>query len=132
MKTFQHKKPCPAKKIEKNSSILVATFKKSVFLQPITMPNGVIGNTTDSGSVKSRFEPWLGNKKPPTSRRFFCMPPIKKRDSSEPLFFRSRHYYQWSVTNQLPDVSFVMVPSESIVLMPSSSEKASLLLPSHP
>ncbi len=25
------------------------------------MPNGVIGNTTDSGSVKSRFEPWLGN-----------------------------------------------------------------------
>ena len=27
------------------------------------MPNGVIGNTTDSGSVKSRFEPWLGNKK---------------------------------------------------------------------
>ena len=26
------------------------------------MPNGVIGNTTDSGSVKSRFEPWLGNK----------------------------------------------------------------------
>ena len=27
------------------------------------MPNGVIGNTTDSGSVKSRFEPWLGNKR---------------------------------------------------------------------
>ena len=27
------------------------------------MPNGVIGNTTDSGSVKSRFEPWLGNLK---------------------------------------------------------------------
>ena len=27
------------------------------------MPNGVIGNTTDSGSVKSRFEPWLGNVK---------------------------------------------------------------------
>ena len=26
------------------------------------MPNGVIGNTTDSGSVKSRFEPGLGNK----------------------------------------------------------------------
>ncbi len=26
------------------------------------MPNGVIGNTTDSGSVKSRFEPWLGNE----------------------------------------------------------------------
>ena len=26
------------------------------------MPNGVIGNTTDSGSVKSRFEPWLGNR----------------------------------------------------------------------
>ena len=29
------------------------------------MPNGVIGNTTDSGSVKSRFEPWLGNKSTP-------------------------------------------------------------------
>ena len=29
------------------------------------MPNGVIGNTTDSGSVKSRFEPWLGNLKTP-------------------------------------------------------------------
>lgn len=31
------------------------------------MPNGVIGNTTDSGSVKSRFEPWLGNKFPNAS-----------------------------------------------------------------
>ena len=41
---------------------LVARTKKSVFLQPISVPNGVIGNTTDSGSVKSRFEPWLGNQ----------------------------------------------------------------------
>ncbi len=35
------------------------------------MPNGVIGNTTDSGSVKSRFEPWLGNWKIKVS---FLMP----------------------------------------------------------
>ena len=36
------------------------------------VPNGVIGNTTDSGSVKSRFEPWLGNKKSRTNVRLFC------------------------------------------------------------
>lgn len=35
------------------------------------MPNGVIGNTTDSGSVKSRFEPWLGNKKNHKNCNFF-------------------------------------------------------------
>ena len=39
------------------------------------MPNGVIGNTTDSGSVKSRFEPWLGNKKPPIVGGFFVCNP---------------------------------------------------------
>ncbi len=50
-----------AKKIRKIFPIFLAAFKKNVFLQPKTMPNGVIGNTTDSGSVKSRFEPWLGN-----------------------------------------------------------------------
>ena len=65
MKPLQRKKPCSAKKIEKKTPNIVATFKKSVFLQPKTMPNGVIGNTTDSGSVKSRFEPWLGNKNRP-------------------------------------------------------------------
>ena len=53
------------------------------------MPNGVIGNTTDSGSVKSRFEPWLGNKKPPSLEVFFVYHPYKKRDSSEPLFLFS-------------------------------------------
>ena len=26
------------------------------------MPDGVIGNTSDSGSEESRFEPWSGNK----------------------------------------------------------------------
>ena len=39
------------------------------------MPNGVIGNTTDSGSVKSRFEPWLGNRENWDIERclnFFC------------------------------------------------------------
>ncbi len=40
------------------------------------MPNGVIGNTTDSGSVKSRFEPWLGNVNVKALRirclNFFC------------------------------------------------------------
>ena len=50
------------KKSEKIFLFFVATFKKSVFLQLTSVPNGVIGNTTDSGSVKSRFEPWLGNK----------------------------------------------------------------------
>ena len=44
------------------SDFFLALFKNSVSLQPQLMPNGVIGNTTDSGSVKSRFEPWLGNK----------------------------------------------------------------------
>ena len=29
------------------------------------MPDGVIGNTSDSGSEESRFEPWSGNKKSP-------------------------------------------------------------------
>ena len=29
----------------------------------VTQPSGVIGNTPDSGSGKSRFEPWGGNLK---------------------------------------------------------------------
>jgi hypothetical protein len=28
------------------------------------MSDGVTGNTTDSGSVESRFEPWSDNKNP--------------------------------------------------------------------
>ena len=43
------------------------------------MPNGVIGNTTDSGSVKSRFEPWLGNQK------------TKAERCSAFVFFMSQH-----------------------------------------
>ena len=27
----------------------------------LSMPDGVIGNTSDSGSEESRFEPWSGN-----------------------------------------------------------------------
>ena len=54
------------KNSEKNSPIFLQHSKNayfcSVFRESGTMPNGVIGNTTDSGSVKSRFEPWLGNK----------------------------------------------------------------------
>ena len=44
------------------------------------MPNGVIGNTTDSGSVKSRFEPWLGNHSEEMSNKaslFFVLKNIK-------------------------------------------------------
>ena len=42
MKPLRSENLCSVKKIEKKSSFLVATFKKSVFLQPIWMPNGVM------------------------------------------------------------------------------------------
>ena len=35
------------------------------------MPDGVIGNTSDSGSEESRFEPWSGNKSFHISGSFF-------------------------------------------------------------
>ena len=55
------------KKFIKQKKLLffLAGHEKAVFLRTNSVPNGVIGNTTDSGSVKSRFEPWLGNKKQP-------------------------------------------------------------------
>lgn len=67
------------------------------------MPNGVIGNTTDSGSVKSRFEPWLGNKKIVTflsKLQFFFI-------SLHLSIFRKRNlpycFYNWLKSNNLAD-----------------------------
>jgi hypothetical protein len=34
-------------------------------LQNTKLSDGVIGNTSDSGSEESRFEPWSDNKKKP-------------------------------------------------------------------
>jgi len=34
------------------------------------LPDGVIGNTLDFDSRKSRFEPWSGNREIPTDRGF--------------------------------------------------------------
>ena len=36
------------------------------------MPRGVIGNTSDSGSEESRFEPWRGSKKLRETGAFLC------------------------------------------------------------
>ncbi len=54
-----------------------------------SMPDGVIGNTSDSGSEESRFEPWSGNKKKPCNTcitglffdlMFFCKKTICKQN----------------------------------------------------
>ncbi len=46
---------------KKKFKVLRSCFKVFIIFALARLPNGVIGNTTDSGSVKSRFEPWLGN-----------------------------------------------------------------------
>lgn len=37
----------------------------------VSMPLGVTGNTSDSGSEKSRFEPWRGNCKNDKQKAYF-------------------------------------------------------------
>ncbi len=36
-------------------------FDKNIYLCPSKLLRGVIGNTSDSGSEESRFEPWRSN-----------------------------------------------------------------------
>lgn len=36
---------------------LFTNYQKFIFLQPYKLSDGVTGNTTDFGSVESRFEP---------------------------------------------------------------------------
>lgn len=61
---------------EKNDYIIflkknLGNLKKIFTFVAQKMPNGVIGNTADSGSAKSRFESWLGNKKIYIKKYFF-------------------------------------------------------------
>ena len=54
---------------------MVQHLKKRIILhlQITKLSDGVTGNTSDSGSEESRFEPWSDNKiKNPAKAGFFC------------------------------------------------------------
>ena len=56
---------------EYSESTIFATAKRR-------MSDGVIGNTSDSGSEESRFEPWSDNKEGLTRvRSFFVSPEVE-------------------------------------------------------